>query len=62
VVRGQRLWEQFLHDYPEQTSAMADLSRESVDDVLPPDVVAELESALRDAGRWPDPGRGERTP
>jgi manganese/zinc/iron transport system permease protein len=62
VVRGQRLWEQFLHDYPEQASAMADLSRESVDDVLPPDVVAELESALRDAGRWPDPGRGERTP
>jgi manganese/zinc/iron transport system permease protein len=62
VVRGQRLWEQFLHDYPEQASAMADLSRESVDDVLPPDVVAELESALRDAGRLPEPGRGERTP
>jgi manganese/zinc/iron transport system permease protein len=62
VVRGQRLWEQFLHDYPEQASAMADLSRESVDEILPPDVVAELESSLRDAGRLPDLGREERTP
>lgn len=59
VVRGHRLWEQFLHDHPEQASAMADLSRESVDDVLPPDVVAELEATLRDAGRLPDPGPEE---
>ncbi|QDV32625.1 metal ABC transporter permease [Tautonia plasticadhaerens] len=59
VVRGYRLWEQFLQDHPEQASAMADLSRESVDDVLPPDVVAELGRALRDAGQLPDPGPEE---
>lgn len=58
VVRGQRLWEQFLLDHPEQASALADLTRETVDDVLPSDLVLELEDALRGAGRLPDPDLG----
>ncbi|RUL81751.1 metal ABC transporter permease [Tautonia sociabilis] len=61
VARGYRLWERFLIEYPEQASAMADLSRESVAEVLPPDVVRELEEALRKSGQWPEDGTGGRS-
>ncbi|WP_169977060.1 metal ABC transporter permease [Tautonia rosea] len=53
VARDQRLWEQFLLHAPELAGTMADLSQESVE-VLPPDLIAELEESLRATGRLPD--------
>lgn len=53
LARGQRLWEQFLHDYPELAGSLADLSADSVDERLPRSLVAELERRLIAEGRWP---------
>jgi manganese/zinc/iron transport system permease protein len=53
LARGQRLWERFLHDYPELASSLADLSADSIDDRLPRPLVAELETRLLASGRWP---------
>jgi manganese/zinc/iron transport system permease protein len=55
VARDQRLWEQFLLHAPELAGTMADLSQETVE-VLPPDLIAELEQGLRDTGRLPESG------
>ncbi|MCC6418360.1 MAG: metal ABC transporter permease [Gemmataceae bacterium] len=53
VVRGHRLWELYLTEYPEQAGATADLGNESVESVLPEDVIAALRARLSDTGRWP---------
>lgn len=58
VTRDQRLWEQFLLHAPELAGTMADLSQETVE-VLPADLIAELEQGLRDTGRLPDLERRE---
>lgn len=58
ATRGHRLWERFLHAYPEQATVEADLGRASVDDVLMPEIVAELEDHLRAAGRLPGDDAG----
>lgn len=52
AARGQRLWEAFLAEYPEQ-SASADLSVQSPAEILPADLVDELQTKLAAAGRWP---------
>jgi manganese/zinc/iron transport system permease protein len=54
IARGYRLWESFLRRYPELAHSYANLDAESIDDVLPPAIVAELETELKRAGRWPD--------
>ncbi|MBL8799984.1 MAG: metal ABC transporter permease [Planctomycetia bacterium] len=52
VARGYRLWELFLHEYPDMALA-ADLTSESVEPVLPAAIVADLHAKLKLAGRWP---------
>lgn len=53
VVAGDRLWRQWLLDDPELASS-ADLSRESVDGLLPPEAIQALAEKLRAAGQWPE--------
>lgn len=62
VARGSRLWERFMIAYPDQSGSLADLSHESVELLLPPDLVVELEQALRDIGRLPELGDQEAAP
>ena len=62
LLRGRRLWEQFLHAYPDQATGLADLSKASVEEILPPNIVAELEAKLRGGGRLPDPGPRDLSP
>jgi manganese/zinc/iron transport system permease protein len=53
VTRGQRLWEAFLSEYPEQAGSMARLASGPLADQVPAAVVQELQSHLQSAGRWP---------
>jgi len=53
VVRGYRIWQRFLTEYPDQSSSLVGLDVQQVDDVLPPDVVSALEAKLVDEGRLP---------
>lgn len=53
VTRGQRLWEVFLTEYPEQAGSVVNLATSSVADVVPPAVVEQLSEKLRAQGRWP---------
>lgn len=53
VVRGYRLWQRFLTEYPDQSCTLTALDVQHVDEKLPADVVSKLESALRAEGRWP---------
>jgi manganese/zinc/iron transport system permease protein len=46
VVRGQRLWALFLTEYPDLASGVANLAEESIDRLLPPALVAELEQKV----------------
>ena len=52
VARGYRLWELYMHEYPDMALA-ADLSAESVEPVLPAAIVDDLHAKLKLAGRWP---------
>ena len=54
VTRGYRLWETFLREYPDLAHGYADLDAESVDELLPPSIITELETELKHAGRWPE--------
>lgn len=54
VVRGQRLWELFLTESPDVAASLANLAEESIDGVLTPEQVAELEAELRRQGRYPE--------
>jgi manganese/zinc/iron transport system permease protein len=56
VARGHRLWELYLTTYPEQASGVVNLASESVEELVPGAVVAELSAQLRRAGRRPRAG------
>lgn len=43
LARAQRLWRCFLTTYPDSVSLFSDLDLETIDDVLPPDIITELE-------------------
>jgi manganese/zinc/iron transport system permease protein len=53
ATRGQRLWEAFLAEYPEQAGSTANLASLSIEDYVPPAVVEQLTAQLRAANRWP---------
>lgn len=53
VVLGSRLWKMFLDTHPDLAGSLVDLSHESVDAILPPDTVKELNELVRLQGRWP---------
>jgi manganese/zinc/iron transport system permease protein len=52
AARSQRLWEAFLIEHPE-LSGSADLSVESPAEIIPATILAQLQSKLEAAGRWP---------
>lgn len=54
AARGQRLWEMFLAEYPEQAGSVVNLASDSVAEFVSPETVAELTAKLQDAGRWPE--------
>jgi manganese/zinc/iron transport system permease protein len=53
VARGNRLWEMFLKENPEQAGSVVNLAEESVTNVLPAETVAGLTRKLQEEGRWP---------
>jgi hypothetical protein len=53
VARGHRLWELYLTEYPDQATGLANLAEESVEALLPAEIVADLTRKLRQAGRYP---------
>jgi manganese/zinc/iron transport system permease protein len=53
AARGQRLWALCLTEYPELATGVVDLASESVEGVLPHELVEVLKEKLREAGRWP---------
>jgi manganese/zinc/iron transport system permease protein len=53
VTRGQRLWVLFLTEYPDLAPSVANLAEESVDGLLPPEIVRDLSEKLRIAGMLP---------
>lgn len=53
VTRGQRLWEVFLTEYPDQAGTVVNLASASVADHVPAPVVEQLKTQLVAAGRWP---------
>jgi Mn-dependent DtxR family transcriptional regulator len=54
VTRGQRLWEVFLTEYPDQAASVVNLASASVADFVPPATVEALTQRLREQGRWPE--------
>lgn len=46
VARAQRLWRQFLISHPDSVSLFAELDLEKIDDVLPAEMVAQMEGEL----------------
>jgi manganese/zinc/iron transport system permease protein len=53
VTRGQRLWEMFLTEYPDQAGSVVNLASVSVADHVPESVVEQLTQQLQATGRWP---------
>jgi len=53
IARGQRLWQEFLTEYPEQTGGVVDLAKTSAAAVVPAATIDELREKLQAAGRWP---------
>jgi manganese/zinc/iron transport system permease protein len=53
VTRAYRLWRLFLTEYPDSTSLFANLDVEQIDELLPSEMVAELQAKLgpTDLGR-----------
>ena len=47
ISRAHRLWSLFLTEYPDSVSLFADLDVERIDEVLPNEMVTELEKKLR---------------
>jgi manganese/zinc/iron transport system permease protein len=52
-TRGLRLWQVFLTEYPDLAPSMANLAEESVEGLLPDEIVRELTEKLRVEGRLP---------
>lgn len=46
VARAQRLWRRFLISHPDSVSLFAELDLEKIDDVLPAEMVAQMEGEL----------------
>lgn len=46
IARAQRLWRGFLASYPDSVSLFADFDLERIDDLLPPEMVAQLDEGL----------------
>ncbi len=55
VTRNHRLWEQFLITYADLAPSHVDRSADYVEHVLSPEMVAELERELAEAGTLPRP-------
>lgn len=53
IMRGQRLWEEFLAEYPELAASSANLASESVEEYVEPRIVAEMTARLKLQNRWP---------
>jgi manganese/zinc/iron transport system permease protein len=53
VTRGFRLWALCLTEYPDLAAGVVDLAAESVEEVLPPELVEELTGKLARQGRLP---------
>jgi manganese/zinc/iron transport system permease protein len=53
ATRGQRLWEAFLAEYPEQANSTANLASLSIEEYVPQAVVEQLTARLQAEGRWP---------
>ena len=53
VVRAHRLWELFLIQQADIAPDHVDRDADQIEHVLPPDVLSQLESKLREAGRLP---------
>jgi len=53
VTRGQRLWEVFLTEYPDQAASVVNLASASVADFVPAATVDALTEKLKLQGRWP---------
>jgi manganese/zinc/iron transport system permease protein len=53
LERGFRLWEVFLTEHADLAGSYIDLDAESIDRVLSPQMVGELERLLHERGRWP---------
>lgn len=62
VTRNHRLWEQYLITYAELAPSHVDLSADLVEHVLSPELIDELETALREREALPDrlPDHAER--
>jgi manganese/zinc/iron transport system permease protein len=54
VTRGERLWQAFLQQYPEQAGSAPNLASTSVADFVSPAIALDLTDDLRAEGRWPD--------
>jgi manganese/zinc/iron transport system permease protein len=61
IVRGFRLRDALLDEYPDQAMLVADWEPRDFDEHLPPELLASLESRIRDRGRLP-PLSGENGP
>jgi len=53
ITRNHRLWEQFLVSYADLAPSRVDRSADLVEHVLSPEMMAELEQQLTEAGRLP---------
>ncbi|AXS39610.1 metal ABC transporter permease [Breoghania sp. L-A4] len=60
MSRDQALWNRYREDYPEDAHALADWSLKPIDDVLPRDLVSELEHKLAPAAAGAPGPRGPR--
>lgn len=54
AARKQRLWEAYLQAEPDVASQQIDFSTDSPEPILGAARIAELTSALKSAGRWPE--------
>ena len=53
IARNHRLWEQYLQTYADVAPGHVDWSADTVEHVLSPELVAELEAALKARGALP---------
>jgi manganese/zinc/iron transport system permease protein len=53
AARAYRLWELFLSEHADAAGNIADLDNQTIDDRLPPAMIAELEEKLKASGRLP---------
>jgi manganese/zinc/iron transport system permease protein len=60
VARGYRLWRLFMAEHADEVSAFTELDVETVDGLLPTEVVRQLEGMLEAAGRMPASGVAAR--